>query len=255
MPQIIDLIGLATLLLIGGLLVGLQIRNQRRNVQPAFRPINAYAKLRTFLTEAIETGRQVHFGIGTGSIGAEDTSATLAGIQTMQAASTTLAAAEKPPLVTASDGTSFLLAQDALRDVYKTVPGAADRYDRDAVQMVGVSPWSYSAGASMLVHGEAPIASVTLGEYGDELLPVLEAGDRVGARQLSGTTNNNSQAIPFVGVEDAVVGEEVYAASAYLNPKRASYVASLQTHDVMRLLIIGALVIGSLVMTALDIFG
>ncbi len=255
MPELIDLIGLVVLLLIGGLLIGLQMRNQRNRTQVAFRPIAAYSKLRGYLSEGIETGRRVHFGIGTGSVGAEDTSATLVGIQTMQAAATTLATAEKTPIVTAADGTSFLLAQDVLRTVYQQVPGAADRYDADAVQMVGVSPWSYAAGASMVMHGEKPIASVTLGDYGDELLPVLEAGDRVEARQLAGTTNNTGQAVPYVGVDDAVIGEEVYAVGAYLTPERSAYVASLQTQDIMRLLIVGSLIIGSIVLTVLDIFG
>ncbi|HUV74750.1 MAG TPA: DUF6754 domain-containing protein, partial [Anaerolineae bacterium] len=82
--------------------------------------------------------------------------------------------------------------------------------------------------------------------FSDEFLLMSEVGARNAVNQVGGTTS--PQILPFVyaSTDHALIGEEIFAAGAYLLGKTA-HVASLAAQDWLRTAIILTILIGILV--------
>jgi hypothetical protein len=81
-----------------------------------------------------------------------------------------------------------------------------------------------------------------VGAFGDEFPLMAETGAQHGLIQAGGTAN--PQALPFVltSVSHPLIGEEIYAAGAYLSERR-SHIASLLAQDTVRALIVAGTIL------------
>ena len=83
-----------------------------------------------------------------------------------------------------------------------------------------------------------------IGNYGNEIALLIDAAERKNAYSLATTDNLVSQAIIFGTVETPLIGEELYAAGAYIKTE-PSHSASLTIQDILRWLIIIGLLAGA----------
>src|SRR5512143_633922 len=107
------------LLILFGVLVGVYFftfRSGRR--RPRFRAIPSFRLLRGQMGRAIESGRDLHVSIGTGGVSGDDAATTLAGLAVAEYLAYEAAASGIAPIVSTSDPTSAILAEDVVRRPY-----------------------------------------------------------------------------------------------------------------------------------------
>lgn len=234
-------IGLFFLLLFAAIVVALTpvIARQRKR-SPAeplpLRPIDGYASLPRAIGEAVETGRRLHVSLGSGAVGGSETAAVLAGLTVVERLAQAASISDRPPVVSSGDGLAVLLAQDALRRVYNQ-QNLIERYDPNSARLTGPTPFSYAAGAMLIVPGETVAANILAGSFGSEIAAAAEAGMRADITQVAGASDPGAQAIAYAAAEHPLIGEELYVAGAYLR-QLPSHVASVYAQDAMRILIV-----------------
>ena len=95
--------------------------------------------------------------------------------------------------------------------------GRPDLYRNDMVHYVTDDQFAYAAGVNGIMIREKPAAVFFQGKFYAESLILAETGNSIGAIQIAGT--GSSSQIPFfvTACDYTLIGEEFYAASAYLS--------------------------------------
>jgi hypothetical protein len=244
-----DFLGLIVLLVFAGLIL-LYAATGRR--WPAvFRPLAGFETLGRSIERAVEAGERVHLSLGTGSVTGRDCAPALAGLAVLSRVAAATTMSDKPAVVTAGDGALAILAQDTLRGVYAKV-GAREAYEPTAARMLGPTPFSYVASLPTTIASEDVSVHLLIGSFGAEGALAAAFGERQGAFVLAGTDDIPSQALLYATAEHPLIGEEVFAGGAYLNVGEL-HRASLRTQDIVRAVIVGGVVMGTLVRTILDL--
>ena len=200
--------------------------------RPMLRKIAGYDEVKGFSSRAIETGRPFHLSLGLGTISDASTADSLAGIHLLDHLAKRAAVTGVPPTVTMANPMVMLLAQNRLRAAYKqNLRGAEDAYLN--VRWIASQPAAYAAGVMNLFSIDKAEANVMLGDFGDEYLLMGEAAVRGDIAHVGGTGNPNTLPFIYASAQETLLGEEIYAAGAYLQ-KRPSHIASLLAQDTMR---------------------
>lgn len=230
--------------ILGAALFGIfLILGRRASQRPnPLRPIEAFDRLPAMIGEAVESGRRLHLSLGSGVLGQADTATTLAGLTAAGQVAAQSIASDRPPVITSADGSTMLLAHDVLKSIYRQ-QNVVERFDPGAAQVPGLSPLAFSAALAPLVRDEAVAGSVVIGALPPEIALLAEASQRAGAPLLAGSDNVTTQAVLYAAADETLLGEDVYAASAYLGRGRPA-LASLRTQDLLRVFVIAAILIG-----------
>ncbi len=225
------LIGLLALILFGGLQVVYTVRFTTGR-RPRFRIISVFNALHGQLGRAIESGKALHVSMGTGGISGDDTATTLAGLSIVEFLANEAAASGISPIITMSDPTALLIAQDTLRRPYVR-QGDLSSYDPLSARMLAMNSTQYAAATMDLLAHDQVSASVLLGGFGPEIGLIEHETSKQNFSQLTGAADPRALALMTVIHENVLVGEEIYAAKAYLQA-RPQHVASLRAQDVLR---------------------
>ncbi|HNT34048.1 MAG TPA: hypothetical protein PKH07_03530, partial [bacterium] len=104
--------------------------------------------------------------------------------------------------------------------------------------------FGYTAAVDGLIVREKPAANFYLGTFSAEALLLAETGAMTGAIQIAGT--DSTYQIPFfiVACDYTLIGEELYAASAYLS-REPKLLGSLRGQDCGKVILMAAIVIGT----------
>ena len=107
-------------------------------------------------------------------------------------------------------------AKEACKESYLK-KGRPDLYRDDMVHYVTDDQFAYAAGVNGIMLREKPAAVFFQGKFYAESLILAETGNSIGAIQIAGT--GSSSQIPFfvTACDYTLIGEEFYAASAYLS--------------------------------------
>lgn len=219
------------------------------SVRQMLRPIAAYDALKDLMARAAEAGQAVHISIGTAGVGQASTADTTAGLYALEYLADRAAVSAIPPIITVSDPTALPLAQDQLRRAYRR-QGYPEDYDPRQVRLVAPAvngnAVAYSAGVMDLLANERVLANVMIGAFddyqtaagfGDEFLLIGGTGTRKELVQVGGTSNPNALPFVFTSISQPLLGEEIYAAGAYLNGRRG-HLASLLAQDAVRSILV-----------------
>ena len=147
----------------------------------------------------------------------------------------------------------FAMVLSAAREVVKEAylkAGRADSYKEDRVFYLTDDQFGYVAGIDGIIVREQPAANFFLGSFYAESLILAETGLSTGAIQTAGTANAHQLPFFVVSCDYTLIGEELFAASAYLS-RDPQQVGSLKGHDFGKLLVIILILIG----VALEIAG
>jgi hypothetical protein len=236
------IIALMALLIVG---LGIFLRNPERAKRLVVRPVDAFDDLPQKAGEAVEGGTRIHVSLGTGVVGAQNTTGVLAGITVLDAVAETATISDKPPVITTGEGASATLAQNSLRRAYNK-QNAIEEYDALSGRMAGPTPLSYTAGVMATLKDETVSTSLLIGTLGNELALIADAGRGENAHQIIGTDDSSAQAAAYVSADQALIGEDVYASGAYLLGGKPFHRASLHAQDAVRLIVMAAILLGSL---------
>ena len=144
-----------------------------------------------------------------------------------------------------ANATTYALAQEIIRDVYQS-EGLMDRYENETVQFVSDRQFAFAAGVSGMIHRERTAATFFLGAFYAESLIFAETANSIGAIQVAGSTQNTQTPFFIAACDYVLIGDEFYAASAYLS-REPVLVGSLVGQDWCKILIAFTIVVGFLV--------
>lgn len=214
----------------------------RRRSPAAFRLIEAYDRLNRSVGLAVENGTRLHVSLGRGNLFTARGGSALAGLAMLRKLAERTSASDRPPIATSGDASLAILSQDTLQSGYRAA-GAEDQYRFSTGRLTGLTPFSYAAGAMPTIHDESVSTNIIMGDLGAEAALLVEASDRQNASLIAASDNLSAQSIFYASAQDPLIGEELFAAGAYVGAG-ASHDASLNVQDILRWLIILAIIVG-----------
>jgi hypothetical protein len=232
----LGLLILTTVLLIGGIVL-------RRRFPAAFRPIEAYERLNRAVGLAVESGTRLHISLGRGNLFTTRGASALAGLAMLRKLTERTSLSDRPPVVTSGDASLAILSQDTLQSGYRAAV-AEDQYRFSTGRLTGFTPFSYAAGTVPVTRDENVSTNVFIGDFGPESALLAEAAERENSTLIAASDNISAQSVFYATAQDPLIGEELFAAGAYVGAG-ATHEASLIVQDVLRWLIIAAILAGS----------
>jgi hypothetical protein len=214
------------------------------------RPLRGLSVIWQAVARGAETGRAIHLSPGSGAIGGRSSTVeTVAGLLAAERVATEAALNGAPLIASSGDAVAHLALRGTLRQSYQRA-GLGQDYDSTTVQLLAhQDPMAYASGVSALYLRQKLEASQLIGGFGQEFLLAGEVGAQAGVPQLAGTAATTALPLAYLTADDTLIGEELYAAEAYLARTPAPQ-ARLLTQDALRTVIILAIVI-LLVLSAL----
>ena len=198
---------------------------------------------------ATEMGRPMLCSIGLGSID----------VPTLQALSITSyiirnsARFNTRAIVPVADPQIFPVAEEAVREAY-TVEGHPEQYNAEDVRFLSDRQFAFASAVSGILYREKVAACFLFGSFYAEALIFSETGQQVGAIQVAGTPSTTQ--IPFfiASCDYVIIGDEFYAASAYLS-REPTLLGSIVGQDIAKALLLLVVIFGSLLVTFAPVLG
>jgi Domain of unknown function (DUF6754) len=158
------------------------------------------------------------------------------------------AAYETDLLVPHRDPITMAVCQEITKQAYLEA-GKPDLFKEDANFFITTDQFSYTAAVDGIMLRKKPAANFFMGAYFAESLLLTETGASTGAIQIAGTDSDHQLPFFVTTCDYTLIGEELYAASAYLS-REPIQVGTLRGQDIGKALILGVLTVGTLLATA-----
>lgn len=247
-PSDFDLTTLAGLILIvvfvGLMLVFMATGRKTAGRTPfTLREIPAFARFRRAIGLAVEAGQRLHLSFGWGGLNGLQGGSGLLGLSVLARVARMASISDRPPVATSGEGSLAILTQDTLRGAYRSM-GAEAQYNPILGQVTGLTPFSYAAGILPLIHEQQTSATFLAGHFGSEVALITDASVRSGSLTLAGSDSVPTQAVLYATAQEPLIGEELYAAGAYLQAGPL-HIASLRAQDVIRWGLVVVIVAGA----------
>ncbi|TKB68432.1 MAG: fibronectin type III domain-containing protein [Nitrospira sp.] len=126
--------------------------------------------------------------------------------------------------------------------------GKPDLYKDDSNFFITSDQFSYTAAVDGIMLRKKPAANFFMGHYFAEALLLTETGASTGAIQIAGTDADHQLPFFVTTCDYTLIGEELYAASAYLS-REPVQVGTLRGQDIGKALILGVLGVGTILAT------
>jgi len=225
-------------------IVLLFIRAARRGAALFIRKIAGLEAVEEAIGRATEMGRPAFFVHGMGTM---DMLGTIAAVNILGRVARRAAEYDTRVRVMNWEPIVMAVSQEVVKQGY-TEAGRPDAYNPDDVTLVASDQFSYAAAVSGRMVRERPAAIFFVGNFAAEALLLAETGSSTGAVQIAGTDAYTQ--IPFfvTTCDYTLIGEELYAASAYLS-REPRMLGSLRGQDVGKAFLMILLVVGSLLLT------
>jgi hypothetical protein len=190
----------------------LNMLRARRGSAMFIRPLAGLKALEEAIGRATEMGRPVLYVPGLGDMSEVGT---LASITILSRVARRTAEMGCDLEVPGYDPVAIAIMEGAVQQSYAQV-GRRDSYRPGSVHYVSAQQFAYVAAVTGYMLRERPAANIYMGSFYAESLFLAETGNQTGAIQIAGT-DQVTQLPFFVSACDyALLGEELYAASAYL---------------------------------------
>ena len=239
---LLGLVGFGIIFLSAALLGGMVAL--RRKSPPAFREIPAFTRLRQAVGRVVEDGTRLHVSLGHGALITPQSASGMAGLTLLRRLAELTSAGDQPPIATSGDAALTILSQRTLETASQAC--AQGVYDPAAGRLTGLTPFSYAAGAIPAIRNENISANVLMGNFGVEAALLTDAAERANTFTLAASDNLAAQAVLYASAQDPLIGEELYAAGAYMDAGPV-HAASLIVQDILRWLIIVVILVGALI--------
>lgn len=144
--------------------------------------------------------------------------------------------------VPCSDPEALVLTDATIQNAYRA-ENKFSQYDPSSLRFLSEEQFAYASGYMGLVHRENVGAAFLFGRYAAESLVLAEAGQQVGAVQVAATTSPEQVPFFITACDYTLIGEELYAAGAYLS-KDPVQTGSLRGQDIGKLLLLALIIVG-----------
>lgn len=215
---------------------------RRRRQAFVLREVPAYSTMPMHIGASIEANRPVHFSMGSASLGGDSTLLALASAEAFYWLGQRAVISPAAPILTVSDTTAAPLAYDILRRAYRS-RGRLGQY-RGGVRWYPAGPRSlaFAAALTATMGDDAVGANFLMGSFGPELALVADAAFRRDQALIAASDQLEGQAVAYVMSDQALIGEEIFVAGAYLGDEKTP-VAAAGAQDVLRWILIASMLV------------
>ena len=188
---------------------------------------------------ATEMGRSILYVLGLGGVSGP---ATIASMNILGQVARRTADYETPLHVPCNDPIVLNVVREMVKAAYLN-EGHPDSYNEDTIFFLTDSQFAYAAGVDGIMLREKPAAIFLQGTFFAESLILAETGNSIGAIQIAGTDSEHQLPFFISACDYTLIGEELYAASAYLS-KEPMLLGSIRGQDWGKVLIFAVIVLG-----------
>ena len=217
------------------------IYRARSGKQPFIRRISGLEAIDEAIGRATEMGSSILYVSGTGSI---KSIATIASMNILARVARMAAEYDTPLYVPCSDPVVMNIEREIVQNAHLDV-GRPDTYRQENIFFISEEQFPYAAAVDGIMVRERPAAIFYMGSFMAASLILAEVGNSIGAVQVAGTASITQLPFFITSCDFTLMGEELYAASAYLS-KEPMLLGSLKGQDWGKLLTIAAILVGSI---------
>lgn len=217
------------------------IVHARRNPNMFLRKIGGLDAVDEALGRATEMGKPVLFVHGLTGMGSIST---IAATSILGRIARKIADYDANLKVVNNDPIVMSVSQEVVKESYLEA-GRPDAYNSDNVFLVASEQFPYVAAVGGIMTRERPAANFFVGYFYAEALILAETGASTGAIQIAGTDAYTQLPFFITTCDYTLIGEELYAASAYLS-REPMLMGTLRAQDVGKGLLIIILILGTL---------
>ena len=208
------------------------------------RPLAGINAVDDAIGRATEMGKPILYILGLGTAG---DIATIAGFTILARVARRTAEYQTKVIIPVQDPVVLAVAQETVRTAYLEA-GRPDQYNPDSIFFVTSMQFPYVAAVNGIMLRELPATNFYIGTFYAEALILAETGSIAGSIQIAGT-DQTAQLPFFVAACDyTLIGEELYAASAYLSQEPVQ-LGTLKAQDYTKALVMAFIIIGIIAIT------
>jgi uncharacterized protein DUF6754 len=207
------------------------------------RPIAGLSAMNEAVGRATEMGRPVLYVPGIADM---DDIQTIAAVVILSEVAKLAASYDTRTIVPTRMPIVFPVAEETVRNAYADA-GRPDAFNKDDVRFLSDDQFAFTAGVTGIMLREKPATNIYMGAFWAESLILAETGFLAGAIQIAGTANVSQLPFFVAACDYTLIGEELYAASAYLS-REPQLLGSLKGSDAAKILW-GALILLGVVFT------
>jgi len=204
----------------------------RRGQQMYLRPIAGIEAIDEAIGRATEMGKPILYVPGLGTIADV---ATIASLTILGRVARKIAEYQTALLVPNCDPIVYTVATETVKQGYLEA-GRPDAYDPDSVFFLTTSQFAFVAGVNGIMMRERPATNFYLGMFWAESLLLAETGSLSGAIQIAGTDAVTQLPFFITTCDYTLIGEELYAASAYLG-REPKQIGALKGQDACKAIV------------------
>jgi len=193
---------------------------------------------------ATEMGRPVLYIPGLQEL---DEIETIAGVSILGRVARITAQYETPLMVPVRYPLVLAASQEVVEQAY-TEMGKKDSYDRDTVRYVAGEQFAFTATINGYMMRERPATNIYMGAFFAESLLLAETGNAAGSIQIAGTARPEQLPFFIAACDYTLMGEELYAASAYLS-REPVMTGGLKGQDFVKMIIVVLVILGVVLVT------
>jgi len=215
------------------------IHLSRNNQEVFVRRIPGLEAVDEAIGRATEMGRSILYVLGLGGVSAP---ATIASMTILGQVARRTADYETTLRVPCNDPIVLNVVREMVKASYLD-EGRPDAYSEENIFFLTGNQFAYAAGVDGMMLREKPAAIFLQGTFYAESLILAETGNSIGAIQIAGTDSEHQLPFLITACDYTLIGEELYAASAYLS-KEPMQLGSLRGQDWGKVLIFLTIVFG-----------
>jgi len=193
---------------------------------------------------ATEEGKPVHFtsGYANLTLSNEQGVQVIASIGILSYVVGLCARFDVPIIYNTDIADSLPLVEETIQAAYRK-EGKSEAYDPKSIRyQPDQSP--YVAAVLATLQRESPAVNMLIGGLYYESVVMAEAGNMIGATQIGGTANVHQMPFIIASCDYAMIGEEIYAASAYVT-KNPLVISGIAAGDWIKVVMILMIILGA----------
>lgn len=228
---------LIIMIVFGGLVL-YAIAHARRNPNLFLRKIGGLDAVDEALGRATEMGKPVLFVHGLATMG---NVSTIAAVNILGRIAGKIAEYDALLKVVNNDPIVLSVSQEVVKESYLEA-GRPDAYNEDNIFLVASEQFPYVAAVSGIMTRERPATNFFIGYFYAESLILAETGAETGAIQIAGTDAFTQLPFFITTCDYTLMGEELYAASAYLS-REPLLLGTLRAQDIGKAMLIAFIIL------------
>ncbi|MBD3217971.1 MAG: hypothetical protein GF310_06790 [candidate division Zixibacteria bacterium] len=220
------------------------IRQARIGKELFIRKIAGLDAVEEAVGRATEMGKQIFFIPGTQDM---QNIQTIAGVTILGRVARLTAEMDTKLEVPVSRSLVMVTAREIVQEAYMNA-GRPEAFNEDMVHYLTDDQFGYAAAIDGKMVRQRPVTIFYMGAFYAESLILAETGNSIGAIQIAGTAMPAQLPFFVAACDYTLIGEELFAASAYLS-KEPKLLGSLKGQDIGKALLLIALAVGVVVQT------